>query len=140
MCHFGKAGESGSNLGAVSNIKNTLKMLKVMRLAKLFRLLQINRLFGQLKEILVWVEDTLHFHISEGFMKMIRLGILALVLGHWIGCFNFMLVRLNNFPQDSWAVYAGLKNRDTFTQWSWSFFKALSEMIMLGFQTPPYVK
>jgi hypothetical protein len=121
----------------VSSTKNTLKMLKIMRLAKLFRLLRINRLFRQLKEILVWVEETLHFHVSEGFMKMLRLGIFALVMGHWIGCFNFMLVRLNNFPSDSWAVYADLKDRDAFTQWSWSLFKALSEMIMLGFQTPP---
>jgi len=24
-----------------------------------------------------------------------------------------------------------------FVQWSWSFFKALAQMVMIGFQTPP---
>eukprot|EP00957_Ditylum_brightwellii_P018889 1420659-Ditylum_brightwellii.AAC.1 len=84
------------------------------------------------------MEERLNIRISDGFTKLIRLGIGALILGHWIGCFNFMLVRLNDFPSDSWVVYAGLEDKDAFTQWSWSFFKALAQMIMIGFETPPF--
>lgn len=87
--------------------------------------------------MVLFIEETLNIRISDGFTKLMRLGIGALVLAHWIGCFNFMLVRLHNFPSDSWVVYAGLYDQDAATQWSWSFFKALAQMIMIGFETPP---
>lgn len=83
------------------------------------------------------VEESLGIHISDGFTKLLRLFVGALILGHWIGCFNFMLVRIYDFPEDSWVVYANLHNEDTLTQWSWSLFKALAQMIMIGFETPP---
>lgn len=124
--------------GAVTGTKQSLKMLKLLRMAKLFRLLRISRLFKHIKELLLYLEERLNFRISDGFTKLLRLGIGALVLGHWIGCFNFMLVRLHNFPEDSWVVYAGLDDKDAYTQWSWSFFKALAQMIMIGFETPPF--
>lgn len=112
-------------------------MLKLLRMAKLFRLFRINRLFQHIKRALIAIEEALNIRVSDGFTKLMRLGIGALVLAHWIGCFNFMLVRLYNFPSDSWVVYAGLNGEDPFTQWSWAFFKALAQMIMIGFETPP---
>mmetsp|Transcript_38350 Transcript_38350/g.83312 ORF Transcript_38350/g.83312 Transcript_38350/m.83312 type:complete len:883 (-) Transcript_38350:316-2964(-) len=130
------AGASGNS--AVTGTKQSLKMLKLLRMAKLFRLLRISRLFKHIREVSLYLEEKLNFRISHGFTKLLRLGIGALVLGHWIGCFNFMLVRLNDFPEDSWVVYAGLDDKDAYTQWSWSFFKALAQMIMIGFETPPF--
>jgi len=127
-----------SDNGTVSGTKQSLKMLRLLRMAKLFRLLRISRLFRHVKEVVMLMEERLNIRISDGFTKLIRLGIGALILGHWIGCFNFMLVRLNDFPSDSWVVYAGLEDKDAFTQWSWSFFKALAQMIMIGFETPPF--
>ena len=106
-------------------------------MTKLFRLLRISRLFIQIKKVSLKVEEILHFRISDGFTKLLRLGLGALVLGHWIGSLNFMLVRLNDFPEDSWVVYANLQDKGPYTQWSWSFFKALAQMIMIGFETPP---
>ena len=131
------AGASESS-GAVTGTKQSLKMLKLLRMAKLFRLLRISRLFRHIREVALYLEERLSIRISDGFTKLLRLGIGALVLGHWIGCFNFMLVRLNDFPEDSWVVYAGLQDTDAFTQWSWAFFKALAQMIMIGFETPPF--
>ncbi len=112
-------------------------MLRLLRLAKLFRLLRISRLFQHVKDLFLWVEESLNIRISDGFTKLIRLAIGALVLAHWIGCFNFMLVRMHDFPEDSWVVYAGLDEKEPYTQWTWSFFKALAQMIMIGFETPP---
>lgn len=106
-------------------------------MTKLFRLLRISRLFRYVKDLFLFLEEKLNIRISDGFTKMVRLAIGALVLGHWIGCLNFFLVRLHDFPQDSWIVFAGLDDKDEFTQWSWSFFKALAQMIMIGFETPP---
>ena len=115
-------------------------MLKLLRMAKLFRLFRINRLFLHIKRVVLLAEEKLQFRISDGFTKLLRLGVGALILAHWIGCFNFLLVSLHDFPQDSWVVYAGLENEIPYIQWSWSFFKALAQMIMIGFETPPYVK
>ena len=126
--------ESG---GSITSAKQSLKMLKLIRMAKLFRLFRLNRLFLYMKRLIIFVEETMQFRISDGFTKLLRLSVGTLVLAHWIGCFNFLLLRLNDFPPDSWLVYAGLLYKDPFTQWSWSFFKALSQMIMIGFETPP---
>lgn len=157
--------------GTVTGTKQSLKMLKLLRMAKLFRLLRINRLFLHIKRVMLLVEETLQIRISDGFTKLMRLGVGALVLAHWIGCFvrtmsvhlaaprfslatviltsylcnmicpyaqNFLLVRLHDFPSDSWVVYSGLDQVGPFKQWSWSFFKALAQMIMIGFETPPF--
>lgn len=123
--------------GTITGTKQSLKMLKLLRAAKILRLFQLNRISLYLKRALMSLEETLHFRISDGFAKLLRLLVGTMVLGHWIGCFNFLLLRLHNFPSDSWLVYAGLSDKDPFTQWSWSFFKALSQMIMIGFETPP---
>lgn len=124
--------------GSVSGTKQTLKMLRLLRLAKLFRLLRISRLFRYIKMCLLFLEESLHVRISEGMLKLLRLGVGALFLAHWIGCFNFMLVRMHDFPEDSWVVYANLHTASPHSQWSWSFFKALAQMIMIGFETPPF--
>jgi hypothetical protein len=91
----------------------------------------------QIKRAAFLMEEALHVRISDGFTKMLRLFVGAMVLAHWIGCFNFMLVRLYDFPRDSWIVYAGLEDASSAIQWSWSFYKALAQMIMIGFETPP---
>ena len=83
------------------------------------------------------LEERLQFCVSDGFTKLMRLWMEALILAHWIGCFNFLLVRLHDFPPDSCVVYDGLANKQPYTQWSWSFLKALAQMIMVGFETPP---
>lgn len=123
--------------GTVSGTKQSLKMLKLLRITKLFRLFRLNRLFLQIKRFTFLMEEALHFRISDGFTKMMRLGVGAMILAHWIGCFNFMLVRLYDFPPDSWIVYADLQHSSSAIQWSWSFYKALAQMIMIGFETPP---
>jgi len=111
--------------GAVTSTKQSLKMLKLLRLAKLFRLFRINRLFLHIKRVVLLIEEKLQFRVSDGFTKLLRLGVGALVLAHWIGCFNFLLVRLYDFPSDSWVVYAGLADKRPFTQWSWAFFQGI---------------
>jgi hypothetical protein len=134
---FIQAGIESDVGGTVSGTKQSLKMLKLLRITKLFRLFRLNRLFLQIKRATFLMEEALHFRISDGFTKMMRLGVGAMILAHWIGCFNFMLVRLYDFPPDSWIVYANLQHSSSAIQWSWSFYKALAQMIMIGFETPP---
>jgi len=127
-----------SDSGTVAGTKHSLKMIKLLKVTKMFKLFRISQLFQHIREMSMWLEETMHIHISDGFTKLLRLGVGALILGHWIGCFNFLLVRLHDFPEDSWVVYAGLEDATPHTQWTWSFFKALAQMIMIGFETPPF--
>ena len=128
-------GVSGSE--AIKATKG-LKMLKLLRMTKLFRLLRLSRVFRYVKVCFVYMEERLHIRISDGFTKLIKLGIGVLLVCHWIGSFNFMICRLHGFPEESWVVNSDLIGEQPSVQWTWSFFKALAMMIMIGFETPPF--
>lgn len=127
--------KAGAN--SIGDPQQSLKMLKLLRMAKLFRLFRFDRIFLYLTRVLTFFEETLRFRVSDGFTKLSKLFVGTLILVHWIGCFNFFLLRVHDFPPDSWLVYAGLLDKGPLLQWKWSFFKALAQMIMIGFQTPP---
>ena len=114
-----------------------MKMLRLFRLAKIFRLFRLSKLFVHVKRANLFIEETLQLRISDGVTKLIRLWIGTLILAHWIGCICFLLLRIYDFPPDSWLAIAGLVDARPLTQWGWSFFKALAQMIMIGFETPP---
>jgi len=112
-------------------------MAKLFRLEELWRLTRASHMFDAVNKIFVGMEDKMNLHIHDGYAKLLRLSFGALLLGHWIGCLNFMLVRQYGLPSDSWVVSADIVQETVFVQWSWSFFKALAQMVMIGFQTPP---
>ena len=102
--------------GAVSGTKNSLKMLRLLCIAELFRFFFcLSRFFQHVKALFLLIEESLNFGISDGFTKLVHLDVKALILGHWIGCLSFMLVRLHDYPEDSWVVYAGLEDKDPYT-------------------------
>ena len=76
-----------ANTDTVAGTKNSLKMLKLVRLTKLFRLFRISRLFKQVKKVVLKIEEIFHVRISDGFTKLLRLALGAVVLGHWIVVF-----------------------------------------------------
>lgn len=119
--------------------RHSLKLLKLFRIAKLFRLRRVSQLFNLVGAFSVHLEETLNFHVTADIVKVAQILFLALVMAHWIGCFQFMLVRSNDFPPDSWVVFSDLQDAIPVVQWSWSVYKALAQMILIGFQTPPYV-
>jgi hypothetical protein len=88
--------------------------------------------------MVVYLEEKAHVRVSDGFTKLIKLGIGVLLICHWIGSFNFMMCRLYEFPDDSWVVQTEIHNAPASVQWQWSFFKAMAMMIMIGFETPPF--
>lgn len=92
-------------------------MLKLMRMAKLFRLLRLSRIFRYIQMFVIYMEEKLHVRITDGFTKLIKLALGALLIGHWLGSFNFMICRLYDFPEDSWVVYAGLIGLSPQVQW-----------------------
>jgi len=57
-------------------------------------------MFDAVNKIFVGMEDKMNLHIPDRYAKLLRLSFGALLLGHWIGCLNFMLVRQYGFPSD----------------------------------------
>ncbi|GMH69740.1 hypothetical protein TL16_g05229 [Triparma laevis f. inornata] len=137
-CDAVNTGDSGGGSDSIVKATKGLKMLKLLRMAKLFRLLRLSRVFRYIKMAVMYLEEKAHIRVSDGFTKLIKLGIGVLLICHWIGSFNFMICRLHEFPEDSWVVHSDLVGEPASTQWSWSFFKALAMMIMIGFETPPF--
>ncbi|GBG27007.1 Potassium/sodium hyperpolarization-activated cyclic nucleotide-gated channel 4 [Hondaea fermentalgiana] len=114
-----------------------LKLIRLVRMTKLFRLLRMGRAAKFFAHWHRFIEDRLKIRIHDSTIRMLKLGVLLLVLAHWIGCLQFMMCRLMDFPASSWVVAAELDTMSESTQYSWSFFKALAQMIGIGFETPP---
>ena len=96
-------GDAGSNLQAARAAKS-LKMLRLLRMAKLFRLMRVGRIFRYIKRVKRFVEEKLRIRISTAVIKLTKLFIGLLTISHWVGCMNFMVCRLMEFPADSWPV------------------------------------
>jgi len=118
--------------------KNSIKLLKLLLVAKLLRFRRLKNAFNLFGTISARLEESMNIRISDGFAKITRLFFMAVIMAHWMGCFNFMLVQAYDYPSDSWAVYSGLDHEPPVVQWSWSLFKALAQMIVIGFETPPF--
>jgi hypothetical protein len=79
-----------------------LKLLRLMRLAKLFRLMRVSRVFRYVRFAKAIIEDKFKIRIPDAFIKMMRLLLILLLFAHWLGCVNFMVLKMNEFPHDSW--------------------------------------
>ncbi|XP_072028417.1 LOW QUALITY PROTEIN: potassium/sodium hyperpolarization-activated cyclic nucleotide-gated channel 2-like [Amphiura filiformis] len=106
-----------------------LRLAKVLSILRLLRLARLLRYVHRLEEIL---------NIEGAVIRIVNLVLVALVLSHWNGCIQFLIPFMQDFPNDSWVVINGLQNADKWTQYSWSFFKAICHMLSIGFgRFPP---
>eukprot|EP00520_Triparma_pacifica_P000353 CAMPEP_0118649484 /NCGR_PEP_ID=MMETSP0785-20121206/9728_1 /TAXON_ID=91992 /ORGANISM="Bolidomonas pacifica, Strain CCMP 1866" /LENGTH=1037 /DNA_ID=CAMNT_0006541775 /DNA_START=141 /DNA_END=3257 /DNA_ORIENTATION=- len=126
-----------------------VKTFKLLRIAKVLRLFKLSKTFKWLKEGIKQIEETLQWRMSDAAIKLTKLSLFVLLAAHWIACFHWFLCRSYNFPEDSWVVFSELDNIHTYsnntnlwvpvaTQYSWALFKALAQMITIGFETPPF--
>lgn len=128
---------SGVEEDALTRSTKTLKLIRLVRIAKLVRILRMGRAAKYFSFWRRFLEDKLKVRIHDSTMRMVKLGMLLLVLAHWIGCLQFMMCRVMDFPESSWVVMSGLKDKSEGQQYMWAFFKALGQMIGIGFETPP---
>lgn len=132
----GGASESKSSL-------RTLKILRLLRIAKMMRLMRVSKVYKLVRSGLVRLLERLKIKIPDFIVKFAKLGTGMLLLAHWIGCLNFMMCRLykndqGEFPASSWVVNSNLQHASVGTQYSWTMFKALCAMLILGFEGPPF--
>ena len=67
--------------------------------------------------------------IPEWVLKITVLYLLLFIAAHWLGGLNWLVVKLFDFPEESWVGQAKLQNQSAGIQYSWSLFKSLYQMI-----------
>jgi CRP-like cAMP-binding protein len=119
-------------------MRTPLKCIKIVRVFKLFRLHRSDPLHVLTKRLSTFLDTSLKAKIPIILIKFLRLMFLTFVLSHWMGSLQWRYVSSHDFPEDSWAVQAGLKDVSHIMQWSYALFKALAQLILIGFEAPPF--
>lgn len=110
------------------------RILKALRLSRLLRLLRFSRIlrYGQRFPFFQKIK------LSTFTLRIFRLFVCELTFSHWNACIQWLVVAIEEFPEDSWVEIMGLRHSPRFEQYSWAFFRALSHMLCIGYgQEPP---
>jgi hyperpolarization activated cyclic nucleotide-gated potassium channel 1 len=107
-----------------------VKILRLLRIAKIIRLLhhgsQIAQVFDNIAQMFADAKVSLH----ESTIKLFALFAGLCICCHWLGCINFLMCKMYDFPEDSWVVVNNLEHATARQQYMWTFFKALGLMVM----------
>jgi len=120
--------------------------LKILRMVKLLKLMRLSRLTKTLNQ---W-EDVLSFQygitINGTVVKFCKLISYILVFIHINAVILFLVPAMMDFPGHyepddpgfnvfgpSWPFLRNLQHEEPFIQYSWSFFKAASNMMVIGY-------
>jgi hypothetical protein len=127
----------GGGSAHYARTSKTMKLMRMLKLMKVFRLMRVNRVFKYMRLASQWMSDRIGFTSSASNQGVIRIGKLfgmLLLLAHWIGCLNYMLCRIWDFPEESWVVQYNIAPGAATMgkQYTWSFFKAMQLMISSG--------
>lgn len=119
--------ESGRLLGA-SRALRILRMAKLLSLLRLLRISRLVRYVHQYEEIL---------NVTRSVIRFINLISLMMLVAHWNGCMQYLVPVLDDFPDDSWVMIHGLRDKAWTEQYLWALFKALSHMLCIGYGRHP---
>ncbi|XP_029434412.1 potassium/sodium hyperpolarization-activated cyclic nucleotide-gated channel 1-like isoform X2 [Rhinatrema bivittatum] len=109
----------------------THRISKFTRLASVFRLLRIPKLARYFQE---WEQlGTINVNYSELFYRIVCLFGITILMSHWNGCIQFFLASLQDFPENSWVAKGNLINQSLLEQYSVGVFRALSQMVGVGY-------
>ena len=120
---------STSIVTSATSTTRTLKLLRIVRIAKILRLFRVSRTFKYLARGYQYLEEKYHFRVSRGFIRLTGLCTVLFLVAHWMGCLFWMIVRLYEFPYNSWVVTSKLDRVGWPTQYEFTFFKALYLLI-----------
>uniref|UniRef100_A0A7S0RFV4 Cyclic nucleotide-binding domain-containing protein n=1 Tax=Pyramimonas obovata TaxID=1411642 RepID=A0A7S0RFV4_9CHLO len=122
-------------LGGNRTLMKLPRLLKILRLSRLLRLLRLSRMLRYLKRMKIFE----YLQISPFQIRIIKLVATEITFLHWSACIQWLVVAVDQFPEDSWATRQDLVGHDISEQYSWAFFRALSHMLCIGYgQEPPY--
>jgi hypothetical protein len=99
-------------------------------LALLLRATRLLRLQRLLRSFRRW--ERLH-NTNTGYLRITKLVIGIFLLIHWIGCGWFLVAVLEGFPENSWAVVAGIDGLDRGSQYLRSLYWGFVTTTTVGF-------
>ena len=123
------------------NLTNSTRFFRYFRLTKLFQLLRLLRVSRIWRYMHQWDEmfnlpydsALVLFRMSAAFMSL-------LLYAHLSACLQFMIPMVLKYPENTWVRLRGFHKPETKTgvQYGWSFFRAVSQMLCIGYgQFPP---
>ena len=117
--------------GGQKGLNKLPKLIRILRFSKLVRLLRVNQFARYLAK----------FHFFAGLTsfvsRIIKLFFAVLLFAHWDACIQFLCAAVNDFPENSWVVQAGLDDEDAFSQYTVALFQAFSNMLSIGYGPYP---
>lgn len=132
----------------VARATKLLKLIRLCRIMKIFRLLRVSKTLTKVRVLIMHIEDKYKVSVPESAIKMGQLLLLLLLGAHWIGCFQWFVAaeqaegdknKSRHWPMGSWVRAARLGSSPIWKQYAWSYYKALSQMILIGFEVPSAV-
>ncbi|KAM7285892.1 potassium/sodium hyperpolarization-activated cyclic nucleotide-gated channel 2 [Ixodes scapularis] len=116
------------------NAGRALRNLRIAKMLSLLRLLRLSRLVRYVSRL----EEVYFLNRSSVFVRIVNLICMMLLISHWNGCLQFLVPMLRGFPSNSWVAINELEEKSWFEQYSWSLFKAVSQMLCVGYgRFPP---
>lgn len=133
-------------IGAIANIsvdqsagvQKSTTFLRYFRLTKLFQLLRLLRLTRIFRSKHQW-EEMMSIPYDDALVMFRMLTVLMSLLcyAHISACMQFMIPMITGFDHDTWVVIRGLEDANFSTQYGWSFFRAVSQMLCIGYGLSP---
>ncbi len=94
---------------------------------RLLRLTRVARLFLIFRR---WVRTG---WTNPGYLRIAKFVCLAVVLIHWLSCLWFFVAAVDDFPDNSWVVHAGIQDSEPATQYIRSLYWTITTMTTVGY-------
>jgi hypothetical protein len=123
------------------DFRQSTMIFRYLRLTKLFQLLRLLRVSRIWRYMHQWDEMfNLPYDSALVLLRMLGAFLCLLLYAHLSACIQFMVPMVMEFPKGCWIRQRGLHTIDTDLdlQYGWSFFRAVSQMLCIGYgQFPP---
>ena len=96
-------------------------------------LLRIACLLDRLFRYLMRLQERMN--VDFGAIRVFKLTFLIVLFSHANACVQFLAVRVDDFPENSWVVRNDLVDSSPFNQYTYALFNALSHMLCIGYGT-----
>lgn len=104
-----------------------LQNISIVVIFRLFRLLRIVRLS------LIFRRWEAMGRTNSGVLRISKFFLIVLILIHWISCVWYLSAFLAKFPEDCWAVRAGIVGAGPVEQYVRSLYWAITTMTTVGY-------
>lgn len=114
---------------ALLKTSRALRLLKLLKMLSLLRMIRVSRLFRYISRL----EEMLN--ISSSKMKMFKVVLLIVILGHWNACVQYLVPLLtDNLKSGSIGMLGqSILNETVGEKYTWSMFAAMSQLTSAGY-------